>query len=169
MWVLGAWWGHRLGLRAPGQASFYIRLCLRCLLLHSCSHLFWRNRKGGEKTSWFMPPLLPFPVLIYENKIPVNSSGISTRQLWGQAFSYTAQCKRLAVLHALVMCFGLQCRSQTFAVEGWVSERGLSAGSQSDLDSRHTSYLPAASFFFFPAPINPPAAIKSTTLTRPLS
>lgn len=112
LWALDARWGHRLGLRAPGQTSSYIRLCLRCLLLHSCSHLFWRDRKGGGKKSWFMPPLLPFPVLIYENKIPVNSSSINTRQLWGQAFSYTAQCKRLALVHALVMCFGLQCRSQ---------------------------------------------------------
>lgn len=38
-----------------------------------------------------MPPLLPFPVLIYENKIPVNSCSINTKQLWGQAFTYTAQ------------------------------------------------------------------------------
>ncbi len=38
-----------------------------------------------------MPPLLPFPVLIYENKIPVNSCSINTKHLWGQAFTYTAQ------------------------------------------------------------------------------
>lgn len=38
-----------------------------------------------------MPLLLPFPVLIYENKIPVNSCSINTKQLWGQAFTYTAQ------------------------------------------------------------------------------
>lgn len=122
---LDARWGHRLGLRAPGQASSCIRLCLRCLLLHSRSHLFWRDRKRGggwERVggqSWFMPPLLPFPVLIYENKIPVNSSSINTRQLWGQAFSYTAQCKRLALVHAaLVMCFGPQCRSRAERKEG---------------------------------------------------
>ena len=42
-----------------------------------------------------MPPLLPFPVLIYENKIPVNSCHINTEQFWGQAFTYTAQFHRL--------------------------------------------------------------------------
>lgn len=118
------------------------------------------SKRRAKKKSWFMLPLLPFPVLIYENKIPANSSGINTRQLWGQTFSYTAQCKRLAVVHTMVMGCSVALR---------LSKKGaLSAGSQSDLDSRHTSYLPAASFLF-PAPINPPAAIKSTALTRPLS
>lgn len=79
------------------------------------------EKRGGK--SWFMPPLLPFPVLIYENKIPVNSSSINRRQLWGRAFSYTAQCKWLALVHALVMCFGLQCRSQAERKRG--SERRL--------------------------------------------
>lgn len=52
-----------------------------------------------------MPPLLPFPVLIYENKIPVNSCSINTKQLWGQAFTYTAQFNWLATVHAQIVHF----------------------------------------------------------------
>lgn len=50
-----------------------------------------------------MPPLLPFPVLMYENKIPVNSCSINTKQLWGQAFTYTAQFNWLATVHAQIV------------------------------------------------------------------
>lgn len=53
-----------------------------------------------------MPPLLPFPVLIYENKIPVNSCRTNTKQLWGQAFTCTAQFNQSATCTD-IMLFGV--------------------------------------------------------------
>lgn len=57
-----------------------------------------------------MPPLLPFPVLIYENKIPVNSCSINTKQLWGQAFTYTAQTLARRRASTDVVLFGATSR-----------------------------------------------------------
>lgn len=36
---------HGLATTCPQSGPSNINLCLRCLLLHSCGHLFWRGRK----------------------------------------------------------------------------------------------------------------------------
>lgn len=68
-----------------------------------------------------MPPPLPFPVLICENKIPANSCSINTKHLWGQAFTYTAQFLRAGcgpgADNALLAAAWLQCDR-----EGWAEE-----------------------------------------------
>lgn len=62
--------------------------------------------RRGEKNPWFMPPLLPFPVLICENKIPVNSRSIKSKQLWGQAFTCTALLEGPQCMHGYAAPLG---------------------------------------------------------------